>query len=229
VSWYDDQLELYLGSGSGTLAEQAQRGQNPYMPTAFQNQFFGGQSPSVSLPGFDFEPLSELFDIYQSAPNPNLYSTIQSGIGLIQGLVQASQQPGIPQGTPGFGGVPDLIDMNRAMSINANTACWSTEMVDACGRPLTTQGMKRRLMRRRARYVRMPNGTISIVSTCAPRRMNPLNPRALGRAARRLGSFQRMASHVEKVIARACKTKSRSRSYARRPSWGGSCAPRGCA
>lgn len=43
------------------------------------------------------------------------------------------------------------------------------------------------------------------VPYCPKRRMNPLNPKALGRAARRLGSFQRIAAHVEKTIQKSLR------------------------
>jgi hypothetical protein len=67
--------------------------------------------------------------------------------------------------------------------------------------------------RRKFKVVTNPStGQPMVISVCPPRRMNPLNPRALSRAARRLGSFQRIASHIEKVIQKACKTKGRSRS-----------------
>jgi len=43
------------------------------------------------------------------------------------------------------------------------------------------------------------------------RRMNPLNPRALGRSTRRLLSFQRRASRVNMALAGVCRTRGRSR------------------
>lgn len=103
--------------------------------------------------------------------------------------------------------------------------CWSDAMVNSCGQPLTPLGMKRRLMRRTARYVRMPGGGIAIVQGCRKPRMNPLNPRALRRAAVRLGRFQCIASGIEKMVARAVKVRGRARvprSYSR------SCGPRKC-
>jgi hypothetical protein len=63
--------------------------------------------------------------------------------------------------------------------------------------------------RAQVRLRRMPDGSLQVEKYCRAKRMNPLNPRALSRAARRLGSFQRIASAIEKTISRACKTKSR--------------------
>jgi len=106
------------------------------------------------------------------------------------------------------------------ISVGVGGACWSEDT------NATTAQLKRRLLRRRVRWVRLPNGQLAMKQTCAPRHMNPLNPRALGRAARRLGSFQRIAAHTEKLIQRACKPKAR-RSYSR-PSYGRSCGPKRC-
>lgn len=78
---------------------------------------------------------------------------------------------------------------------------------------------------RRMKVVRIPDPSaaggfrLEARAYCAPRKMNYCNPRALGRAARRLGGFQKMSGAIEKVIARAIKSKSRGRrSY--------SCAPK---
>jgi len=67
------------------------------------------------------------------------------------------------------------------------------------------------------------DGKPTVVFACPPRRMNPLNPRALGRAARRLAGFHRISSHIEKIVQHACRPKRRS---ARMPSFGRSCGPR---
>lgn len=65
--------------------------------------------------------------------------------------------------------------------------------------------------RRKVKLVPDGQGSFTPVICCSPRRMNPLNPRALRRAAVRLGRFQHIASTVEKMIARAVKTRHRSR------------------
>lgn len=82
-------------------------------------------------------------------------------------------------------------------------------------------GLRCSAKKRRWKAVRMADGTIQAVAYCPPRRMNPLNARALGRAARRLGSFHKIASHIEKVVAKACRTGKR-RGTTRLPG----CSPR---
>lgn len=55
------------------------------------------------------------------------------------------------------------------------------------------------------------------------RRMNPLNPRAVSRAMRRLGSFSRAARCIERDLAKLGRTASRGRSGSRTSSCGGRC------
>jgi hypothetical protein len=72
--------------------------------------------------------------------------------------------------------------------------------------------------RRKLRLVCGPDGQMHPEVYCTPKRMNPLNPRALSRAARRLGSFQRIAGNIEKMIQRSCKKGlGRGRSSSRVP------------
>lgn len=75
--------------------------------------------------------------------------------------------------------------------------------------------------RRRFKVITGPDGQPQVISVCPPRRMNPCNPRALGRAARRLSMFQKMSSGIEKIINRQLKR----RAPARR-AFG--CAPKRC-
>lgn len=65
---------------------------------------------------------------------------------------------------------------------------------------------------RRRKVKLMPDGQggFTPVICCTPRRMNPLNPRALRRAAVRLGRFQHIAHTIEKMVARAVKPRGRS-------------------
>lgn len=77
--------------------------------------------------------------------------------------------------------------------------------------------------RRRLKIVTGTDGQPHVVMACPPRRMNPLNARALGRAARRLGAFHRIASHIEKLVQKACKSGSRRRSAPRI-----GCSPKRC-
>lgn len=130
----------------------------------------------------------------------------------------AEQFPGpvVPVSPGGVRGqtsdMPTFQDVVGGMSTTGGLACWKPTKTGKLGR------------RAQVRLRRMPDGSITVEKYCRPKRMNPLNPRALGRAARRLGSFQRIAAATEKLIARSCKVRSRSR----RPSFGGSCAPRRC-
>lgn len=89
----------------------------------------------------------------------------------------------------------------------------------SCWRPTRSGKLSRRA---NVRIVRGPDGLPRLEKYCRPKRMNPLNARALGRAARRLGSFHRIAGAIEKQIAKSCNVKSRrrapsSRSYGCRP------------
>jgi hypothetical protein len=83
--------------------------------------------------------------------------------------------------------------------------------------------------RRRWKVVQVPTSPGSstfeqvAVAYCPPRRMNPLNPRALGRAARRIGRFHQIAQGIEKLVQRACKSGIGRRSS--RPRLPG-CSPR---
>lgn len=191
------------------------------MPTSFQ-QFIGGAG-DVLYPGIDLEPLSTAFDLYSSNPDPNLYSVIQQGLGLAQQLVSARRQiPTEGPIVPVFPGGSVQSALAAQYGVNVASTCWSENT------GLTPTQARRQLMRRKVKVIRdpsSPNG-IRIVQYCSKPRMNPLNAKALGRAARRLGSFQRIAAHVEKVITKACKPKRRS---SRAPRMGYSCGPkRGC-
>lgn len=66
---------------------------------------------------------------------------------------------------------------------------------------------------------RASDGTLhpQVIAACPPRRMNPLNARALGRSARRLAAFHRISGHIEKIIQHACRKKGRSSSSSRMP------------
>lgn len=63
--------------------------------------------------------------------------------------------------------------------------------------------------RRKVKLVPDGQGSFTPVICCTPRRMNPLNPRALRRAAVRLGRFQHIAHTIEKMVARAVKPRGR--------------------
>lgn len=70
--------------------------------------------------------------------------------------------------------------------------------------------------RRKAKVVMLPDGTQTIVPYCAPRRMNPLNPRALRRSAVRIGRFHAIAKNIEKLVQKACKTSMKRRTTSSR-------------
>lgn len=113
-------------------------------------------------------------------------------------------------------GDPQFPDVTGGSSTTAGAlACW---------KPTKTGKLQKRAQ---VKIVRNPiTGAPELVKYCRPKRMNPLNPRALGRAARRLGSFHRIAATVEKQIQHACRSGiGRRRSSPRLPA---SCAPRRC-
>ena len=60
--------------------------------------------------------------------------------------------------------------------------------------------------RRKLKIVVGADGQPHVIAACPPRRMNPLNARALGRAARRLGMFHNIAQHIEKQVQHACRS-----------------------
>ena len=113
-------------------------------------------------------------------------------------------------------GVSELVGQIPQFGVNVTpgAACWD--------RARATGKVNRRM---RVKLQRMPDGSVQVVRYCAPRRMNPCNARALGRAARRLAMFQRMSAGIDKMLARVIKRKSSSRPY-----FGGrrSCAPKRC-
>lgn len=85
--------------------------------------------------------------------------------------------------------------------------CWVTSDVERTQRA--------RMKRRRIKIIaRDANGNPVFGGACAPRRMNPLNPRALGRAGRRVAAFCRVATGMQKmlqsVVKGNCKPKRRS-------------------
>lgn len=86
------------------------------------------------------------------------------------------------------------------VTVTPGQACWD--------RARATGKVNRRM---RVKLQRMPDGSVQVVRYCAPKRMNPCNPRALGRAARRLSMFQKMSSGIEKIINRQLKRKSAGR------------------
>lgn len=75
--------------------------------------------------------------------------------------------------------------------------------------------------RRRIKLVPDGQGSLTPVICCTKPRMNPLNPRALSRAARRLASFQHIARGIDAMITRQiCSRRSSGRGRGRR-SFGG--------
>lgn len=92
------------------------------------------------------------------------------------------------------------------------------------GMPISAAGLACTVKRRRYKIVRLPDGSIAAQAYCLPRRMNPLNPRALARAGRRVASFSRIAQGMQKMLERSCrigmgrKRSTRSRSYSCPPS-----------
>lgn len=77
--------------------------------------------------------------------------------------------------------------------------------------------------RARVRLRRLADGSTIVEKYCAPRRMNPLNARALGRAARRLGMFHNIAAHIEKTVQKACRSGIGRRRLSSAPRY---CGPR---
>jgi hypothetical protein len=159
----------------------------------------GGGGTNMVDPVMSFEP-SDLL----TGPAVSLSSLISSGLGIIQNLTAPQELSPLEQLIPpilrGQGG------LQQRDTIEAGITASASQFPGRC-----------KPARRKLKIVINPaTGQPMVVAACPPRRMNPLNPRALGRAARRLGSFQRIASHIEKTIQKACRTKSRrssSRSY----------------
>lgn len=79
------------------------------------------------------------------------------------------------------------------------------------GMPLSARGLACTVKRRRYKIVRTPDGGIRADAYCLPRRMNPLNPRALARAGRRVASFSRIAKGMQKMLERSCGGAARKR------------------
>lgn len=90
------------------------------------------------------------------------------------------------------------------------------------GMPISAAGLACSVKRRRYKIIRTPDG-VQAVAYCLPRRMNPLNPRALARAGRRVASFTRIAQGMQKMLERSCRVGGRKRSTRSY-----SCAPKRC-
>lgn len=152
--------------------------------------------------------------IQTGSGNGGWFGVIQQGLGLAGQLLAPQNFP-----QPGRGGAittEQAIEQGMPIRANVGGNCWveSTDPFKA----------RRNFLRRRVRFVRTPGGGIQMVQTCAPRRMNPLNPRALARAGRRVASFTRIAQGMQKMLEKACRKGARGsrRSYSR------SCAPKRC-
>lgn len=148
----------------------------------------------------DLMPLS-------TGPEFNIAGLIGQGLGIVQNLTAPSQQSSLEKALETLTG-PILTQLGAGQ---INTGLTRAQGPGRCN-----------VNKRRLKIQMGADGQPHVVAVCPPRRMNPLNPRALGRAARRLGSFQRIASHIEKTIQKACRTKTR------RSSRGPSCAPSRC-
>lgn len=102
-----------------------------------------------------------------------------------------------------------------SQAVGGTAGCWVVSGNDRTNRM--------RMRRRRLKIAGYDaNGQAVYTAVCAPRHMNPLNPRALKRAAVRLGRFQSIATGIEKMIAKACKVKPRRMGPRL------SCAPKRC-
>lgn len=148
-------------------------------------------------------------------------SWIQPVIGLASQVISALQMPPTrippmtgPSTVPGPFGLP--IPVAQVEQIQAGTSVSASAFRGVC-----------KPSRRRFKIQYDATGTPHVISVCPARRMNPLNPRALSRAARRLGSFQRIAGNIEKMVQKACRSGiGRGRRSSRMPAYCGK--KRGC-
>lgn len=162
-------------------------------PGGFQNVW--GFAPIESGP--DFNPIQSIYsgiaDVLGAPPVPDPE----------MGFQLPNLEPLIPPILRGQGGQFEP-QIETGITAAAGSVCWTNPRYAA---------------RRRVRVVRIPDPSapggfrLQAVQTCAPRRMNPLNPRALSRAGRRVGSFCRIATGMQKMLAAAvggsCKPKRR--------------------
>src|SRR5262245_28088745 len=155
----------------------------------------GSQEQEVLTDPFSFAPTT----------GNNGASWINAIAGIANTVIGALGAPTALQGTaiqiPG-GGTVDIAAATR-----------QTPVIQAAGLGCSVK-------RRRYKVQRNPDGTITAVAYCLPRRMNPLNPRALARAGRRVASFSRIARGMEKMLQKACRAGARGRSrhsYSPRP------------
>jgi hypothetical protein len=135
-----------------------------------------------------------------------------SPVGGTPGAIEATwQQPGLGQIVPQIigevlqnggvipgGQVPGGIPQVSVGATQIGSPCWTNP----------------RMAKRRAiKIVRVPDPSspggfrLMAQQTCRPKKMDYCNPKALGRAARRLGGFQQMAAGVERIIQHALKRK----------------------
>lgn len=149
-----------------------------------------------------------------------LLNTVFAAIGPIVGAFTDEQLPSPGEVAIGIGSQRDQFP-NPTYEATTGPSCWQS-----------TDNPRTALMRKARRSVRVmrqpdpsaPGGyRLVFVSTCKPRRMNPLNPKALARAGRRVGSFMAIAEHMGKMLQKACRTKARKVS---RPYYSKSCKTR---
>ena len=218
--WIQQQLELYQGSGSGTLAEQEQRGQ---VADAFEAYLAGQTDPQApirlnELPPIITAPQEErvLTDFNSFAPTNGSSSSIEAIFRSIGGIVGALGAPAVGAGITSLASqLPPIIG---APPVSGGVTIRSYG--------IEAKALACTVKRRRYKIVRNSDGTISAEAYCLPRRMNPLNPRALARAGRRVASFSRIAQGMQKMLERSCRVGARK--SRRAPSFSTRCATSRC-
>lgn len=189
----DAMWEAYLSAQTPTLGEFG-------FKTELESAALAGRMPTIIAGGKDV-----FLETGNAAP-------VNSWLGPVIGLASQAIAAFAPQrrlpGRPGADTVEEILSPFRVQEVppdftgvqagGSTTAGITTVVGGAWGRcALPSQAR-----RRKAKVVMLPDGTQTIVPYCAPRRMNPLNPRALSRAARRIGSFHRIASGLAKCTSR---------------------------
>jgi hypothetical protein len=180
-------------------------------------------------------PINEPEQVFRGEPMPTmnvdpimgLISTVpmQTGpmdwSGWIQGQVGNLLEN---FGRGGMWQVPGAPDVEAGITAGGcvRRPCKTNRRVKIAWDPTTQKPV---LVPRNPKVVIGADGKPTVVWACPPKRMNPLNPHALRRAAVRLGRFHNIASTIEKMVQKACRTgigRGRARGFSR----ASSCGPR---
>lgn len=205
--------EMSLGGGGTSVSPPT-----PSEPISQPDEKFSEEIPLWTSPVPQEQPPMPYMNI---DPLSTLISTVpmQTG-GDWRGFIQGALE-GLAGTVPEFF-QKDQIEAGITATGCVRRPCKTNRRVKVAWDPMTQKPV---LVPRNPKVVIGADGKPTVVWACPPKRMNPLNPHALRRAAVRLGRFHNIASTIEKMVQKACRTgigRGRARGFAR----ASSCGPR---